>query len=318
MRERTTCRLRHVALTLTGDPWGTLPSRLMARQGKGSVTGDWVLDAPSHTSGQVAELLLRSSVPAGYSSAATGPRSFRMARTFRPTWALVLTVVGAFFCLLGLLFLLIDSTETFDATVSEERDGVKLRITGTIQSAPLATLRAQLQAAAPNAPQAAMPHIAGPAPVLEPAPNAAVAMPPLAPRPLVAPVLTAVDWLPSDTNATQMRPPKRPVPAPTVSIRLAAGDVVPVGVGIVIGRDPQPMDVVPGAACVRLADPSLSRTHLVVGPSTDGVWVIDQHSTNGVTVTADGSEQPCPAGVRVEVPVGGIAMFGESSFTVVR
>ena len=85
-----------------------------------------------------------------------------------------------------------------------------------------------------------------------------------------------------------------------------------------IGRDPQPMDVVPGAAVVRLADPSLSRTHLVVGPATHGVWLIDQHSTNGVTVTADGSELPCPAGVRVEVPVGGIATFGESSFTVVR
>jgi hypothetical protein len=92
---------------------------------------------------------------------------------------------------------------------------------------------------------------------------------------------------------------------------------VQVGLGVIIGREPQDDPANPGAARMAIDDLSLSRTHLSVNPAPTGVWVIDRHSTNGASVEIAGTVVPCPPGEGVLVPVGGIVRFGDRSFTVV-
>jgi len=95
---------------------------------------------------------------------------------------------------------------------------------------------------------------------------------------------------------------------------LPDGVVLPLGDGVIVGRDPQHQEGYGVRALARLHDTerSVSKTHAVVGVSEGRVWVIDLNSTNGTTIVGrDGTEQQCPAEVATPVPRGSDIRFGE-------
>ncbi|GAB3618100.1 hypothetical protein GCM10027416_26570 [Okibacterium endophyticum] len=111
-------------------------------------------------------------------------------------------------------------------------------------------------------------------------------------------------------------PPASSQPARPASpwLLLPDNSVIPLGHGVIVGRDPQPQDGYGVEARARLHDVerSVSKTHAVIGVSEGRVWVIDLNSTNGTTiVTEDGDDVPCRPEVATPVPRGASARFGE-------
>ncbi|KAA1421547.1 FHA domain-containing protein [Nocardioides humilatus] len=87
----------------------------------------------------------------------------------------------------------------------------------------------------------------------------------------------------------------------------------------VIGRDPVApaghRDAVPFALVD--ATRSVSKTHLALGPATGGAWVIDLHSTNGVSVETPGAApQRLTPGQAVTVPYATKVTYGERSIVI--
>jgi hypothetical protein len=113
------------------------------RAGREVIRGDWTIPARRMTIGEATESLLSTSAASGYASAATGPNSFRLARSRRPRWATSAAIAGSVLFGLGLLLLLVRETETADAFIVEERDGVKLRMSGTLAASALAAFQEQ-------------------------------------------------------------------------------------------------------------------------------------------------------------------------------
>lgn len=105
-----------------------------------------------------------------------------------------------------------------------------------------------------------------------------------------------------------------PAPSPDPRLLLPDGTILPLGGGVIVGRDPQYQVGYGVTALARLYDVerSVSKTHAVIGISEGRVWVIDLNSTNGtMIVSPDGSEQQCPAEVATPVPRGSDLRFGE-------
>jgi pSer/pThr/pTyr-binding forkhead associated (FHA) protein len=62
---------------------------------------------------------------------------------------------------------------------------------------------------------------------------------------------------------------------------------------------------------------SVSKTHAVVGPDPDGVWVQDLRSTNGTAITtANGMRTAVPAGGRAVAGLGAVVHIGKVAFKV--
>jgi hypothetical protein len=120
--------------------------------GTGSLRGEWTLTARRMNIGEATEMVLRDATVAGYSSTATGPNSFRLERTVR---VMVST-----------------RTEAFTVSIVEQRDGVKLRVDGTIWQPLLAILQSRAFHEGSAAP---LPHTNGTpsfAPTYQPESNA--------------------------------------------------------------------------------------------------------------------------------------------------
>ncbi|AZS37700.1 hypothetical protein CVS47_02344 [Microbacterium lemovicicum] len=83
----------------------------------------------------------------------------------------------------------------------------------------------------------------------------------------------------------------------------------------VFGRNPAPQD---GAVIVPVRDEtlSLSKTHFEAAAETSGGWVMDRHSTNGMTLVRDGQRIACPAGQRVPVRLGDAIEIGDRIVTI--
>lgn len=114
-------------------------------------------------------------------------------------------------------------------------------------------------------------------------------------------------------------PPSPPSPpAPGATLVLPDGRNIPVGAGGVIGRDPSPIAAAPNLPLHLIGDASLSKTHLAFGPLPHGVWLIDQHSTNGTVVVAGGVSAPCTPGQRAEAPFGALVIAGDLNMMVGR
>jgi hypothetical protein len=65
-----------------------------------------------------------------YVVSAPGPGSIVLTRQYRPTWTIVVAVIGFLFFLIGLLALLIKNTEALTLTLSEADGGTTVTITG--------------------------------------------------------------------------------------------------------------------------------------------------------------------------------------------
>lgn len=306
--------------------------------------------------GPATEAVLAASSQAGYAAAASGPGTFRLARTSRPVWAKVGAVVGFPVLGLGLLFLLIKRTESGSASVFEDRDGVKVRLVGALDAKIVDALAAiGSPAASPVPPGAgAAPSGWGPSTTAPPppAPTAVGEMVTGVPGG-VAGLTPSVASMPPSTyqppqtsvDETMLRsplppPPVAPSPVPPPSgeidvdrtiaksalaapraepaVRLVArdGSVITVGRGVVLGRQPERDPSVPDAAPTPIAEPSLSKTHATIAPTQAGVWVVDHHSTNGTTVSRGGTVASAPPGARVEVPAGSVVVLGELELRV--
>ncbi|WP_091032353.1 RDD family protein [Microbacterium oxydans] len=186
--------------------------------------------------------------------------------------------------------------------------------------------------AAPVAPAAPAVASAAPAPVAAaPAPPAPVAAPPIPPAPAAPPVPPA--------PVTQAAPPAPPVlptapaaAAPTASAPVTADDDleetrisipghrlvftwddgtrIPVSRRTVFGRNPAPEE---GVVVVPVRDEtlSLSKTHFEAAAETSGGWILDRHSTNGLTLVREGQRISCPAGQRVPIKLGDVIEVGD-------
>lgn len=83
----------------------------------------------------------------------------------------------------------------------------------------------------------------------------------------------------------------------------------------IFGRNPARED---GAVIVAVRDEtlSLSKTHFEAAAEASGGWVLDRHSTNGMTLVRDGQRIACPAGQRVAVRLGDAIEIGERIVTI--
>jgi pSer/pThr/pTyr-binding forkhead associated (FHA) protein len=110
-----------------------------------------------------------------------------------------------------------------------------------------------------------------------------------------------------------------PAPAPVVpTIRFVDGSEIELIGPVVIGRDPSAVAEHPSASMHSVSDPTVSKTHVVVGRTGDDVWVLDHHSSNGVFVgTSSTPGDRIPAGRRVALAAGSIVSIGDvTSFRV--
>jgi len=81
------------------------------------------------------------------------------------------------------------------------------------------------------------------------------------------------------------------------------------------GRNPAPEA---GATVVVVRDEtlSLSKTHFEAAAEAAGGWVMDRHSTNGMTIVRDGVRIACPPGERVRIRLGDAIEIGDRIVTV--
>jgi hypothetical protein len=89
---------------------------------------------------------------------------------------------------------------------------------------------------------------------------------------------------------------------------------VEVSGSLLVGRDPAASNKWPGAALLTIDDDahSVSKTHAVFEVDSDGLWVTDLDSTNGVVVTqTDGTELDLDPNVRGQIQPGADVELGD-------
>ena len=290
--------------------------------GNATIRGEWTLPARRLNPGQTTELVIEVARACGYDSVAAGPNSFRLGRSYRPRWSVIAAcATGVVLLGAGFAFLLVKRTDHAEASIVEERDGVKVRLTGAASEHFLRMLHSRLEH------DGIAPAVTyGPrdfAPTVVSAASGAAWVPPtmLTEVPGASSTVTIDDGdLDRTIAASQLHglraPTGTPQAAASVRLRFTTGELLRVGPGVVIGRQPQPPADVPGAVPIAIDDLSLSRTHLCVLPAPTGVWVVDLHSTNGASVDLGTSSSVCTPGERVLVPAGGGVIFGDRRFTV--
>ncbi|WP_435749078.1 RDD family protein [Microbacterium sp. PMB16] len=150
--------------------------------------------------------------------------------------------------------------------------------------------------AAPTAP---------PAPTVPPAPVAPAA-------PVAAPPAPAA----SDASGSDdIEDTRISIPGHRLVFTWDDGTRVSVSRRTIFGRNPAPED---GAVVVSVRDEtlSLSKTHFEAAAESSGGWVLDRHSTNGMTLVRDGQRIACPAGQRVPVRLGDAIEIGDRIVTI--
>lgn len=93
------------------------------------------------------------------------------------------------------------------------------------------------------------------------------------------------------------------------------GTRVPVSGRTIFGRNPLPE---PGAAIVSVRDEtlSLSKTHFEASAGASGGWVVDRHSTNGLTIVRGGERIVCAPGEQVSIRLGDAIEIGDRIVTI--
>ncbi|MFD4325797.1 RDD family protein [Nocardioides sp. NPDC058538] len=141
---------------------------------------------------------------------------------------------------------------------------------------------------------------------------------------------------PTPTPHPTPRPAPTPTPAPTplptsggqqppaqprergIMLKVDSGERIPVTGLVLVGRDPALTENTLGARTVSIIDVSVSKTHLSLRPSGDGVEVTDRGSTNGTVVIHEGATRRLNAWEPVLAPVGAMIRFGDRSALVRR
>ena len=105
----------------------------------------------------------------------------------------------------------------------------------------------------------------------------------------------------------------------TARVTFDTGVDYPFGGSIVLGRNPVAPASRPTASPVPVNDPdrTVSKTHVVLTATREGVLVEDLHSTGGtVVVHADGQETPVLPGSPVLAAPGDTVRYGQRSVVV--
>ncbi|WP_270366370.1 RDD family protein [Microbacterium algeriense] len=223
-----------------------------------------------------------------------------------------------------------------DFAAPAQDSGMIAYVPGITQDAPPSrrSARSDADAAAPSPAPAAPPAPAVPAPVAEPPAAAVPAAPPVPPAPPVplaraagpaaaaapasapsapagAPAPAApVAAAPTPEPADDLEETRISIPGHRLVFTWDDGTRIPVSRRTVFGRNPAPEE---GALVVPVRDEtlSLSKTHFEAAAETSGGWVVDRHSTNGLTIVRDGQRIACPAGQRVPIKLGDVIEIGD-------
>lgn len=146
------------------------------------------------------------------------------------------------------------------------------------------------------------------------APSPAPSAPPAAPAQPAPPASTApvapVALEPEDIEDTRIS-----IPGHRLVFTWDDGTRISVSRRTIFGRNPAPEE---GAMLVPVRDEtlSLSKTHFEAAAEPAGGWVLDRHSTNGMTIVREGQRIACPAGQRVPVRLGDAIEIGDRIVTV--
>ena len=265
----------------------------------------------------VTEVVRRETVAQhGYLSAGTGVDRLTFTRTLRPTWASVAGSVTAVTGV-GLFFLLVKESETFDVHLSEGNSGLMVRISGRIHPELVERLGRALSASnAIGAVALRAPMARDNAPISPSAVGVPLLLDPI--EQVQAPAELEFD----DERTVRGGAFRR---AMTTSARerfvlaFADGGSIPVPTFGLVGRDPAPRPDDPSAEVIVLDDSLVSKTHLAVGTDARGCWIMDRGSTNGtVVVLAPGEEQVAVAGEQLRIDVGSRIRLGGQTLTVER
>ena len=284
--------------------------------GAGSQIDDELL-AFGLTPSRAAEVVIAAATDAGLVVTATGPTQYRLSRTYRPGWVVPAAMVGAIFLGLGLLLLLLVPKRSESCTVmlNESRRGVTVKLSGLLPAFVVDQIRVALSGHAaptptPHGPVAAPP----PAPVTQvhrPSPWAPISSPP-------APTVSA------GVEATVARgswpPAQEGVVGPaTMAPLIRLGDRMwSLSSGIVVGRNPAPIDQLPGAQLVSVGDAGLSKTHLAIRLSGSTIEVCDLSSTNGTAIEVNQRRQACSPETWIAVGRGVTIVAGDQRLEVVE
>ncbi len=285
---------------------------------------------PGRGVGAASEEVVRIAERRGYGVGASGPGTFRLVKSSRPKWAIAAAAISAPLLGLGLLFLLIRRTQSTVVTVFEDRTGTKARIVGDLDPGIVEYLQAPTQARPPSAPR-----LSGPAQPPDRASdllaNKTVEIPPGTepPESLGIPDAAAVGQVPAtitqsgppdgpdlDLAETMVRPGRPNTNDRPPAVLLPDGRVIDLGLGIVVGRSPDPGGTDGDRQVIQLHDPTLSKTHLSICPDGTAVVVTDLHSTNGTRMRVGGTSVVCRPGVQSSVPPGAEILAGEAVIKV--
>lgn len=278
------------------------------------------MDAPEQTFpaaggiGEVSARVVAVSEAEGWTVAAAGPATFRLARTSRPAWARALTIVLLPFLGLGLIFLLVRKHEEGTISVFEDRQGTKIRAVGFADQTLLEALRAPTPAAAPASPKTTPPPPPRPD-RNDPPPRIDIPSQLRSPDPAtVAKPSTGPAHPDQDFGHTVVRPRTSHTDTSStmgVTIHLPDGTTWAEPPGIVIGRQPTPPEQYHALTPVAVDDGSVSKTHAAIIIENGQVSVVDLHSTNGTVVLHAGDERQCAPGERTPVLSGAIICLGD-------
>ena len=133
--------------------------------------------------------------------------------------------------------------------------------------------------------------------------------------PVPAPAAADVDIEAGETTVHIPEDTRISIPGHRLVFTWDDGTRVPVSRRTIFGRNPAPED---GAVVVPVRDEtlSLSKTHFEAAAESSGGWVLDRHSTNGMTLVREGQRIACPAGQRVPVRLGDAIEIGDRIVTI--
>ena len=185
-------------------------------------------------------------------------------------------------------------------------------------SAPAAAPRPVVPAAAVADPGTLIAYVPGvtqdaPPPRAEPVPPAPVAPAVVPQTPPAPPVPTPSSAMEPDDS--ELEDTRISIPGHRLVFTWDDGTRVSVSRRTIFGRNPAPEE---GATVVPVRDEtlSLSKTHFEAAAETSGGWVLDRHSTNGMTIVREGQRIACPPGQRVPVRLGDAIEIGDRIVTV--